>query len=154
MIRFEQCCDQRTPKALEEAVALYQGELLAGFTLDEYVFEDWLMSERRRLHERQRQALNALLAHYTDTAQHARSIDIAVKLLALDPLQEAVHRTLMQAYHTQGRRRAVLRQYEHCRDILQRELGVKPRPRPSGSIVSCLVSNNQTLNLIASLDPK
>lgn len=126
VVRFEQCCDQATPAALEEAITLYRGEFLEGFALDEEAFEDWLVGERRRLNERQLQALNALLIHYMDTARHERAVDIAVKLLVLDPLQEAVHRTLIHCYQAQGRLRAALRQYRSLREILQRELGAAP----------------------------
>ena len=44
-------------------------------------------------------------------------------LLALDPLQEPVHRTLMRLYAQSGRRGAALRQYQACVAALQRELG-------------------------------
>jgi hypothetical protein len=47
-------------------------------------------------------------------------------LLSLDPLQEAVQRTLMRLYVRQGRRGLALRQYQVCVDVLQHELGVEP----------------------------
>jgi len=50
----------------------------------------------------------------------------ALRLLALDPLQESVHRALMRLYDRQGRRAASLRQYQECVDLLQRELGTEP----------------------------
>jgi DNA-binding SARP family transcriptional activator len=50
----------------------------------------------------------------------------AARLLAIDPLQEEVHRTLMRLYVRQGRRAAALRQYQACVAILQKELGVEP----------------------------
>jgi tetratricopeptide (TPR) repeat protein len=49
-----------------------------------------------------------------------------VRLLALDPLQEAVHRTLMRLYGRQGRRGAALKQYQVCVGVLRRELGTEP----------------------------
>jgi hypothetical protein len=49
-----------------------------------------------------------------------------VRLLALDPLQEAVHRALMRLYARQGRRGAALRQYQVCVAALRRELGTEP----------------------------
>src|SRR5262249_25855507 len=50
----------------------------------------------------------------------------AIRLIALDPLQESVHRTLMRLYARLGRRAAALRQYQLCVSVLQRELGVEP----------------------------
>ena len=49
-----------------------------------------------------------------------------MRLLGLDPLQETVHRTLMQLYARQGRRGAALKQYQVCVGVLQRELGTEP----------------------------
>ena len=72
------------------------------------------------------EALARLLAHQTATAQPERAIQTAVRLLGLDPLQEAVHRTLMRLYARQGRRGAALKQYQLCLARLQRELGAEP----------------------------
>jgi DNA-binding SARP family transcriptional activator len=50
--------------------------------------------------------------------QHAGVIEPAVqtglRLLALDDLQEPVHRTMMQLYTRLGRREAALRQYRYA----------------------------------------
>jgi hypothetical protein len=51
-----------------------------------------------------------------------------LKLLAFDPLQEHVHRTLMRIYAAQGRHDAALAQYERCRHELSAQLGVAPQP--------------------------
>src|SRR5262249_56917737 len=50
----------------------------------------------------------------------------AVRLLALDPLREETHRTLMQLYARQGRLGDALRQYQTCVSVLRSELGVEP----------------------------
>src|SRR5262249_58629303 len=54
------------------------------------------------------------------------ALQTALRLLALDPLQEPVHRTLMRLYAELGRRGAALRQYQLCVSVLQRELRVEP----------------------------
>src|SRR5262249_16888554 len=46
--------------------------------------------------------------------------------LAIEPLQEGVHRTLMRLYAKNGRPALALRQYQACVDVLQRELQVEP----------------------------
>ena len=53
-------------------------------------------------------------------------METASRLLAMDLLQEAVHRALMQLFVAHGRRAAALRQYQTCVELLQRELGVEP----------------------------
>jgi Bacterial transcriptional activator domain len=50
----------------------------------------------------------------------------ALRIAALDPLQESVHRTLMRLYVQSGRRGAALRQYQICVGVLLRELGIEP----------------------------
>lgn len=114
------------PAALEEAAALYRGDLLEGLDVSEPSFEEWLVSERERLRELGLEALAKLLAYQTKAGVPERAIQTAVRLMALDPLQEAVHRTLMRLYAQQGRRGAALRQYQACVRVLQRELGVEP----------------------------
>ena len=150
--RFEQYCKQATPAALEEAVLLYRGELLEGFSLDEDGFVDWLRSERQRLHEGQLQVLNTLLEHAMAAAQHERAIEIAGRLLALDPLQEPVHRRLMQCYQAQGQRHLVLRQYRICREVLQRELEIEPEAETE-RLYRQLLSQSPAINTLAHNPP-
>jgi DNA-binding SARP family transcriptional activator len=123
---FEQRVAEGTPRALELAAELYRGDLLLGFTVNEPLFEEWLVAERERLREMALEALARLLAEQTKGAGTERAIQTAVRLLALDPLQEAVHRTLMRLYARQGRRGAALKQYQACVGVLQRELGTEP----------------------------
>ena len=126
VVAFERLVAEDTPDALEQAAARYRGDLLLGFTLQEPLFEDWLVPERERLREMALDALARLLAHQARAAKTERAIQTAVRLLALDPLQEAGHRALMRLYTRQGRRGAALKQYQVCVGALQRELGTAP----------------------------
>src|SRR6185295_10473143 len=110
----------------EEAVALYSGDLLEGLDVREEPFEAWLQAERSRLRDRAVEALARLLAIQTKQDALAEAAQTAVRLLALDPLQEEVHRALIGVYARQGRRGAALRQYQTCVTVFQRELGVDP----------------------------
>jgi DNA-binding SARP family transcriptional activator len=123
---FEQAVSEGTLQALERAVTLYRGDLLSGFALDEAPLEEWLLGERERLRELVLETLAKLLAHHRRTGATEAAVRSAVRLLTLDPLQEAVHRTLMRCYADLGRRPAALRQYQHCVTALGRELGVEP----------------------------
>ena len=123
---FEQGIARGTREALEEAVALYQGDLLEGLTLQEPPFEEWLLAERLRLRELALEALARLLAQQRDAGALDEAVQTALRLAALDPLQEPVHRTLMRLYTQLGRRGAALRQYQLCVAALQRELRAEP----------------------------
>jgi DNA-binding SARP family transcriptional activator len=124
--RFEHQVAHGTPEALQDAVALYCGDLLEGFNVKEPAFEDWLRAERERLRSLAVEALKKLLAHYVGQNVTGTAAQFAIRLLALEPFDEAVHRALMSLYAESGRRSAALRQYEECVELLGRELGVEP----------------------------
>src|SRR5439155_7675627 len=123
---FERAVKDGTPEALERAGELYRGDLLSGFVVDEAPFEEWVLGERERLRELALEALARLLAHQRKSGATEAAIPTALRLLALDPLQEPVHRTLMRLYAEAGRRGTALRQYQQCVSALGRELGVEP----------------------------
>jgi DNA-binding SARP family transcriptional activator len=125
-LAFERLVQAGSPEALAQAVDLYRGDLLEGLAFRSALFEDWLMGERERLRELALDALAKLLAHQRSAGSAEAALPTALRLIALDPLQEAVHRTLMRLYAQLGRRGAALRQYQLCVGVLQRELGVEP----------------------------
>jgi DNA-binding SARP family transcriptional activator len=106
VLRFEQCARDGTRPSLLEAADLYRGDFLAGLDVGETPFEEWLVVERERLRELAIQAL----AQVTSLLRHAGDREAAVaaarRLLALDPLQEPAHRTVMRLYAELGRRDA------------------------------------------------
>jgi TolB-like protein len=126
--RFEALAAGRQPEELEQAAALYRGDLLDGFSVREPGFEEWVGAERERLRLVAIGALERLVSHYRDAQEFGRCAQTALRLLALDALREDIHRALMRTYATQGRVGLALKQYETCRDILRRELGVEPEP--------------------------
>jgi len=123
--RLEWLVARGHPPALVEATDVYRGDFLEGLQVDEAAFEEWLLSERERLRELALAAHARLFRH-----QRARDPETAIRtglrLLTLDPLQEPMHRALMQLYVDAGRRPAALRQYQLCVDVLRRELDVEP----------------------------
>jgi DNA-binding SARP family transcriptional activator/class 3 adenylate cyclase/predicted ATPase len=125
-LQFERLAGDRSPESLDKAVALCQGELLAGFSLREEPFEQWMSAERRRFHELAVQVFSMLVDHYAGAERPDRAIAIAEKLLALDPLLESAHRSLIRLYLRSGRREAALRQFQECARILNQELGIAP----------------------------
>ena len=117
---------QATPSSLVQAAALYEGDFLDGLAVQEQPFEDWLIAQRERLHEVAVNSLARLLGHQRAAGSHDSAVQTALRLLRLDPLQEPVHRTLMQLYVETGRRGSALRQYQFCVATLQRELRTEP----------------------------
>jgi TolB-like protein/Flp pilus assembly protein TadD len=105
-----------------EAAALYRGPLLDGHGVRDGAFEDWIRVERTRLHDLAVDVLERLVGKQTGEA----AIATAQRLLQLDPAREETHRLLMRLYAAAGQRAQALRQYDHCRDVLERELQAKP----------------------------
>ena len=126
VVEFDRLVKEGDRDALEHAVALYQGELLEGFNPRAVVFEDWLMGERNRLREWAVEAMAALLDHHRQAGEVDRAVRVAIRVLALDPLREPVHRSLMELYASQGRHAAALKQYQILCRILEHELGMRP----------------------------
>ncbi|HLY27825.1 MAG TPA: BTAD domain-containing putative transcriptional regulator, partial [Aggregatilineales bacterium] len=112
---------------LEHALALYQGDFLAGFHVrDGRAFEDWTLIEQERLRNRVVEAHQALVQEASERADFPTGIARARRLLQLDPMSEEVHRELMTMLAQSGQRSAALAQYEICRQVLQDELDVEP----------------------------
>ena len=109
---------------LEQAAALYRGELLEGVSLPDSAFADWLLVERTRLHD----LAVGVLARLLDTQSGDVAIETAARLLQLNSTREETHRALMRLYAAAGDRSRALRQYQICRDVLQRNLDVEPEP--------------------------
>src|SRR5438093_2341646 len=124
--RLERLVADGHPEALEQIAGLYRGDLLAGLTLAERPFEEWLTSERERLHELAIQGLGRLLMHQQKAGTAEPAVQTGLRLLALDTLQEPVQRAVMRLYAGLGRREAALRQYQSCVDALKRELSTQP----------------------------
>lgn len=125
---FERLVADGTPETLERALSLYRGPLLDGLDDCGEAFDQWLATERRRFEETLQQLMRRLLDHYVVTGAIDPAIQLALKLLAIDSLDEEVHRTLIRLYMYQDRVGSALHQYRRCRELLAGELGVDPAP--------------------------
>ncbi len=130
---FLQCLKhdgKRTTDTIEHwqaADAFYVGDFMAGFVVrDAPEYEEWLLAQRARYRELALHALYALTEQLTAQGEHARAVESATRLLALDPWREETHRQLMRLKARTGQRSAAMAQYEVCRQVLEKELGVEP----------------------------
>jgi predicted ATPase/DNA-binding SARP family transcriptional activator len=123
--RLESClpCIRR----LERMADLYQGEFLGHFIIgDSDLYEEWSTMTREALH---RQAITALtiLAEYHERREACEdALRLAYRLVELEPWGEEAHRQLMRLLALSGQRSAALAQFETCRRLLARELGIEP----------------------------
>jgi predicted ATPase/DNA-binding SARP family transcriptional activator len=125
---IDETCPECWP-LLEEAVALYGGDFLAGFTLrDSPQFDEWQLFEAESLRRELASTLERLAGAFADQGDADRALACVQRWVAMDPLHEPAHRSLMRLYAESGRRSEALRQYETCRRLLEEELGVPPDP--------------------------
>ena len=125
-LRLQELDENGSLAALREAAELYRGNLLEGFVSAVDGYDEWLAGERLRFWRIGVGALGKLLAAQIRAGWWENAVDVAGRLLSLDPTQEVVHRTLMRLQLDQGRADAALRRYQECADILRREFNREP----------------------------
>ncbi len=112
---------------LTDAATLYQGELLAGFSLPDAIrFEEWVLVRREMLHQKTLNMLHTLSVTYERQNDFAQAYSYAMRQTELEPWREEAHRQLMRILARQGERSRALAQYETCCQLLLAELGVAP----------------------------
>ena len=104
-------------------------ELLEGLDFpDSPAFEAWLLAQRRHLQAQAEDLLHeAALARLAD-GRGDRAVDLAARLVALNPLDENFQELLIRAHAASGDREGAARQLAACVDLFRRELGVEPGP--------------------------
>ncbi|MEZ4727426.1 MAG: BTAD domain-containing putative transcriptional regulator [Caldilineaceae bacterium] len=112
---------------LEEAIGLYQGELLLGFGVDDAPpFEEWLLLRRELFHQQAIFACHTLTTAYERAGHYARAYSATDRLLTLDPYREESYRQRMRLLAHMGHPEQALQQLEQIRRLLRTEMGVDP----------------------------
>ncbi len=125
---------------LADAVNAYTGEYLSGH------YDDWMQAERRRLSDRQVDALTRLISMYRGVSDYKRALRFASELVDLDPLREESHQEVMRLYGILGNSAAVERQFELCRRVMQEELGSPPSDETARLLDAIRVDSRTTLS--------
>lgn len=99
----------------------------AGSLMDDF-YEDWVVAERERVRCLRQDGLARLVTIHHRRGAFDRAISCARSLLQEDPLREDTHRELIRLYSETGQRVMALRQFESCRAMLIKELGIEPMP--------------------------
>jgi len=112
--------DTRARSELLAMMDLYHGEYVQSF------YSDWCSFRRNELRNAYLDARRSL----AQIAWRAEAFDEGVihwqHMLTIDTCQEEAHYGIMRCYARQGKRGLALRQYQHCKEILQQELAVPP----------------------------
>jgi predicted ATPase/DNA-binding SARP family transcriptional activator len=105
---------------LEEAAALYRGDLLEPFA------DDWIVEERQRLRSLHLANLERLVAGYRGAGDFGSALRWALELQRLEPFREDLIRTVMHLRAELGDSAGALRTYADFSRLLQAELDVDP----------------------------
>ncbi|HZA42111.1 MAG TPA: BTAD domain-containing putative transcriptional regulator [Actinomycetota bacterium] len=90
--------------------------------------EAWLLNERRHLHACSANVLRESVVARVESGNAKTALADAAKLIEMNPLDESFQSLMIRAYVAAGDRDAALKQFESCRKLFQRELGVDPDP--------------------------
>ena len=100
-------------KPLKDAVGLYHGDFLSGFSLkDSVLFDDWQSAQSQSLRSDLDVGLKRLIRCLGEEGELEKAIDYARRWLELEATNEEAHRQLMELYARSGQRNTALRQYE------------------------------------------
>ena len=114
---------------LVRAVALYRGELLAGFNLsDAEPFDEWLMLRRERFLHAVLGALYRLTQADLERGEYDRAVAHAVRQVELDPGREEAHVQAVRALLLSGQRTQARAYLERARQMMMDTLGLDLSP--------------------------
>lgn len=112
---------------LRQAVALYRGKFLQEFFLENSAeFEEWALVQREELNRHALDALAHLANYHEQRGDYEEARGLGLRQLQLEPWREEAHRQVMRTLALSGQRSEALAQYENCRRVLAKELGVEP----------------------------
>jgi len=84
---------------LRQAVACYEGELLAGLSVHSDAFQDWLTQQREHFHRAALEAMGHLAGRALLEADWAAARGGAERQLRLEPWREEAHRQMLSLIH-------------------------------------------------------
>jgi predicted ATPase/DNA-binding SARP family transcriptional activator len=115
--------------ALQAALRLYRGDLLAGLeAIEAPEFHKWVAPQRHEWRQRAIRVAERLAQYWLGQRQGAAAVETLQFLLMQEPWHEQAHRQLMTLYARQGNFAAALAQYEQCQTLVQEQLGTQPLP--------------------------
>jgi DNA-binding SARP family transcriptional activator len=118
----DRSCDPEPPAALAS------GELLPDW------YEDWLIIERERLRQLRLHALEALAGRLVAASRYGEAVQAALLAIAAEPLRESAHAALIRVHIAENNPCEALREYELYRDLIARQLGLRPSAQLTGLV--------------------
>jgi DNA-binding SARP family transcriptional activator len=138
---------------MKKSVKLYNGDFMEGvFLKDCFEFNDWLFVQKERYQAMYFDMLQELADYYTETGEYDYAIECLKRMLAINSLQEDVHRRLMITYNNAGDRAGAIKQYQRCHEILRSQLNISPSEE-TRTIYNNIRNQGENIKREKSLDP-
>ncbi len=126
---FRRLVAEGSEPALSEAIALYRGPFLEGFSLPNTPpFDEWLRQEDEDLRQAYLSALKRLADQANAQGDWDRALGYLQHLVQADALAEEAQQQLISLYLKAGDACQALRQYQQFESELQKKLGLTPAP--------------------------
>ena len=100
------------------------------FALD-FEYEEWASPYRDWLHASYLEIVERALNDDIETGHFDRGINLARRVLDVDPTAERVELSLLRLYRASGAHAAAAEQYSHYASAIREQLGVEPPPLES-----------------------
>jgi serine/threonine protein kinase len=116
-----------TIQQLEDAVVLYRGSFLEGFSIpDSVIFEEWALVTREKLQGQALRGMHRLAEYYESLGSYEAALRFAQQQVELDSFREEAYQQVMRILDLSNQRNEALAQFETYRRILAEEFGAEP----------------------------
>jgi two-component SAPR family response regulator len=112
-----------SPDQVQALVDIYGGR----FALD-FEYEEWAAPYRDWLHASYLEIVERALTSDLETGHFARGINLARRVLDVDPGADQVEISLLRLYRASGAHAAAAEQYGHYATVMREQLGIEPPP--------------------------
>jgi DNA-binding SARP family transcriptional activator/tetratricopeptide (TPR) repeat protein len=121
VVEFDRLASTNDPGDAEQAVALYDGELVPG------IYDDWSTAHRNGRRSAYLGALSTLVAHHEAAGDLQRALVDARRLVAAEPLDERSQQLYLRLLGRSHRYADALAHFEEFERLLADEMNVSPR---------------------------
>ncbi|KJS80038.1 MAG: hypothetical protein JM58_19195 [Peptococcaceae bacterium BICA1-8] len=126
------------------ALASYQGPFLKGFFLrDGEAFEEWVVSKREYYRDTFVKCIYKELQEARNNHWEEKIDEYAHRIIEADEFDERAYRFLMEYYREKGLYNKGIALFEKLKDILDRELGIKPEEQTTMLYKNILTKRNK-----------
>ncbi len=108
----------------ERADGFYCGEFLP-----DDLYEEWTIPIRQDLTEKYVSMCRYMADYLLKTRNYNAALAMTRRLLQIEPCDEAVHRQIMTIHAESEQRHLAVRQYNLCKALLAKELGIEPEEK-------------------------